>query len=99
MVAFPSYTNETSHKLLFQGILPKTESNLTYVLPIFFLFIVTSWYAFNQSYFQYVKIEHTYFDARKYCEEQSGSLASISSEEEQTFLYKTFLLPVVAGKY
>ena len=65
---------------------------------MFSLPIETPWYIFNQSYFQYVKIQHTHYDAQKYCEEQNGGLASISSEEEQTFLYNTFLLPDVTGQ-
>ena len=45
---------------------------------------MTPWYAFNQSYFRYVRIEHTHFDARKYCAEQNGGLASISLLRKNT---------------
>ena len=54
---------------------------------------VTPWFAFNQSYFQYVRIGFSHFDARAYCKTQNGVLVSISSEEEQTFLHETFIQP------
>ena len=52
---------------------------------------MTPWYAFNQSYFQYVRIGMEHAEAGKYCEEHDSHLVSISSEEEQTFLVKTFV--------
>ena len=54
---------------------------------------VSPWFAFNQSYFQYVRIGFSHFDARAHCKKQNGFLVSISSEEEQTFLYETFIQP------
>ena len=52
---------------------------------------VSPWFSFNQSYFQYVRIGFSHFDARTYCKEQNGGLVSISSEDEQTFLHETFI--------
>ena len=49
------------------------------------------WVAFNQSYFQLVSDALTFENARKVCQEKKGDLASTSSEEEQTFLYETFM--------
>ena len=49
------------------------------------------WFAFNQSYFQYVTALKTFEDARNDCLEKKGDLASPSSEEEQNFLFKTFV--------
>ena len=54
---------------------------------------VTPWYAFNQSYFQYVRTPLDHFEANRYCQEQYGALVSISSEDEHTFLFETFIKP------
>ncbi|XP_028399197.1 collectin-10-like [Dendronephthya gigantea] len=57
---------------------------------------ITSWHAFNQSYFALVATEVNFNDALKSCRARKGDLASISSDEERTFLFKTF---VNGGKY
>jgi hypothetical protein len=49
------------------------------------------WFAFNQSYFLFVATPTPQEQARKVCLEKKGDLASISSEEEQAFLFKTFM--------
>ena len=51
----------------------------------------STWFAFNQSYFKLVTTKVTQDEARKVCLEEKGDLASTSSEEEQTFLFKKFL--------
>ncbi|CAB4020963.1 Hypothetical predicted protein [Paramuricea clavata] len=51
----------------------------------------STWFAFNQSYFQFVATRITQAEARKVCLEKKGDLASTSSQEEQTFLFKTFV--------
>ncbi len=58
-----------------------------------------TWHAFNQSYFKFVTSELSWEEARKVCLEMKGDLASTSSEEEQTFLFKTFLEENSIGKY
>ncbi|CAB4035292.1 Hypothetical predicted protein, partial [Paramuricea clavata] len=50
-----------------------------------------TWFAFNQSYFLFVTTPIPQEEARKACLEKKGDLASISSEEEQSFLFKTFV--------
>ena len=92
-----SYTNEPAKSLKYS--LQNSNKFYVSISQLFFFLIETPWYIFNQSYFQYVEIQHTHYDAQKYCEEQNGGLASISSEEEQTFLYKTFILPSFTGQY
>jgi hypothetical protein len=57
----------------------------------FLLYIATPWHAFNQSYFKLVDSLVNFHDAMKFCRAEKGDLASISSEEEQTYLHKTFL--------
>ncbi|CAB4006855.1 brevican core, partial [Paramuricea clavata] len=50
----------------------------------------TPWHAFNQSYFKLVDSPVNFHDAMKFCRAEKGDLASISSEEEQRYLHKTF---------
>ncbi|XP_028409472.1 ladderlectin-like [Dendronephthya gigantea] len=52
-----------------------------------------SWFAFNQSYFQLVNDVLAFENARKVCQGMNADLASTSSEEEQAFLYNTFMNP------
>ena len=57
-----------------------------------FVFVIESpWHAFNQSYFQYVRTPVLHSTAQAHCRQQNAGLASISSEGEQAFLYKTFI--------
>jgi hypothetical protein len=58
----------------------------------------STWFAFNQSYFQLVTTQITQEEARKVCLEKKGDLASTSSQEEQTFLFKTFVEANSAGE-
>ena len=54
-------------------------------------FADSPWFLFNQSYFQLVDTKVTFEEARKACLQMKGDLASPSSEEEQNYLFKTFL--------
>ena len=67
-------------------------------IVLFSLLEVSPWFAFNQSYFQYVRTGYFHSEARASCKERKGALATISSEEEQTFLYETFIQPDPEGK-
>ncbi|CAB4013995.1 Hypothetical predicted protein [Paramuricea clavata] len=51
----------------------------------------TPWHAFNQSYFKFVPVALSFYDAMKSCREEKADLASTASEEEQRFVQKTFL--------
>ena len=63
-------------------------------IKIMFLYIVASpWHAFNQSYFKFVPVAVSFNEAMKLCRAEKGAdLASFSSEEEQSYIHKTFLL-------
>ncbi|CAB4017889.1 Hypothetical predicted protein [Paramuricea clavata] len=50
-----------------------------------------TWFAFNQSYFQFVATPIPQGEAKKVCLEKKGDLASTSSKEEQAFLFRTFV--------
>ena len=53
--------------------------------------LASPWIAFNQSYFKFVDVALSFSDAMKFCRADKGDLASTASEEEQTFIFKTFL--------
>ena len=66
----------------------ETSVSVFIILPFL---IDIQWHAFNQSYFKVVETALNFQDAMEFCRAEKGDLASVASEEEQTFLFKNFL--------
>ena len=66
---------------------------------ILYFILASPWIAFNQSYLKFVDVALSFYDAMKFCRADKGDLASTASEEEQTFVFKTFLEGNPQGKW